>query len=69
MLILKNTLGTWHGAIAANVYANSLPDGRGDALPYVGGTVIGILLLLMPWRRPERTRSRASASYGFAKPA
>jgi Na+/H+ antiporter NhaD/arsenite permease-like protein len=41
------------GAIVSNVYANSLPDGRGEALPYVGGTVIGVLLLLAPWRRPD----------------
>jgi hypothetical protein len=41
------------GAIAANVYANRLPDARGAALPYVGGTVIGILLLMTPWRRPD----------------
>jgi hypothetical protein len=41
------------GAIVANVYANNLPDGRGEALPYVGGAVIGILLLLTPWRRPD----------------
>lgn len=41
------------GAIVANVYANSLPDGRGEALPYVGGAVIGIMLLLAPWRRPD----------------
>ena len=41
------------GAIAANVLASNLPEGRGDALPYVGGTVIGILLLMAPWRRPD----------------
>jgi Na+/H+ antiporter NhaD/arsenite permease-like protein len=41
------------GAIGANIFANNLPGGRGDALPYVGGTVIGILLLLAPWRRPD----------------
>ena len=41
------------GAIAANVYANNLSGGRGAALPYVGGTVIGIILLLAPWRRPD----------------
>ena len=41
------------GAIAANVHANNLPDGRGEELPYVGGTVIGIVLLMTPWRRPD----------------
>jgi len=41
------------GAIAANVYANNLPGGRGEALPYVGGAVIGIILILAPWRRPD----------------
>ena len=41
------------GAIAANVLANNLPGGRGEALPYVGGAVIGILLLMTPWRRPD----------------
>jgi Na+/H+ antiporter NhaD/arsenite permease-like protein len=41
------------GAIAANLYANQLPDGRGERFPYIGGTVIGIILLLAPWRRPD----------------
>jgi Na+/H+ antiporter NhaD/arsenite permease-like protein len=41
------------GAIAANVYANKLPDGRGELFPYIGGTVVGIILLLTPWRRPD----------------
>ncbi len=41
------------GAIAANVYANQLPDGRGELFPYIGLTVIGIILLLTPWRRPD----------------
>jgi Na+/H+ antiporter NhaD/arsenite permease-like protein len=41
------------GAIAANVYANRLPEGEGELFPYIGGTVIGILLLLTPWRRPD----------------
>jgi Na+/H+ antiporter NhaD/arsenite permease-like protein len=41
------------GAIAANVYANKLPDGSGELFPYIGGTVIGIILLLTPWRRPD----------------
>jgi Na+/H+ antiporter NhaD/arsenite permease-like protein len=41
------------GAIGANVYANTLPPGRAEAFPYIGATVIGILLLLTPWRRPD----------------
>ena len=41
------------GAIAANVYASRLPEGRTGAFPYIGATVIGILLLLTPWRRPD----------------
>ncbi|MEJ0085542.1 MAG: citrate transporter [Pseudomonadota bacterium] len=41
------------GAIAANIYANRLPDGQGAAFPYIGATVIGIILLLTPWRRPD----------------
>lgn len=41
------------GAIGANVYASTLPDGRGESFPYIGATVIGIVLLLTPWRRPD----------------
>ncbi len=41
------------GAIGANVYANSLPEERTGVFPYIGATVIGILLLLTPWRRPD----------------
>ena len=41
------------GAIVANVYANSLPASSGDAFPFIGATVIGIILLLTPWRRPD----------------
>ncbi len=41
------------GAIAANFHANRLPDGQGAAFPYIGATVIGIILLLTPWRRPD----------------
>jgi Na+/H+ antiporter NhaD/arsenite permease-like protein len=51
------------GAIAANVYANSLPDGRGEEFPYIGGTVIAILLLLAPWRRPD-WKAVPEAAYG-----
>jgi hypothetical protein len=41
-------------AIAANIYANSLPEEQttGD-FPYIGATVVGVLLLLTPWRRPD----------------
>ena len=41
------------GAVAANVYSNRLPDERAESFPYIGATVIGILLLLTPWRRPD----------------
>jgi Na+/H+ antiporter NhaD/arsenite permease-like protein len=41
------------GAIVANVYASSLPAGSGDAFPFIGATVIGIILLVTPWRRPD----------------
>jgi hypothetical protein len=41
------------GAIAANIYANHLPGNRGAAFPYIGGTVVGIILLVTPWRRPD----------------
>ena len=40
------------GAIAANVYADSL-TARGDAFPFIGATVMSLLLLLTPWRRPD----------------
>jgi Na+/H+ antiporter NhaD/arsenite permease-like protein len=43
------------GAIAANVYANTLPPEHGGAFPYIGATVIGTVLLLTPWRRPDWT--------------
>src|SRR5688500_17124515 len=41
------------GAIASNVYANSLPPERAAAFPYIGATVAGIILLFTPWRRPD----------------
>jgi Na+/H+ antiporter NhaD/arsenite permease-like protein len=41
------------GAIAANIYANRLPEGAGAAFPYIGATVAGLILLLTPWRRPD----------------
>jgi Na+/H+ antiporter NhaD/arsenite permease-like protein len=40
-------------AVAANVYANTLPEGLGNAFPYIGATVMGVILLLTPWRRPD----------------
>jgi Na+/H+ antiporter NhaD/arsenite permease-like protein len=40
-------------AVAANLYANTLPQGRGERFPYIGAAVIGVLLLLAPWRRPD----------------
>jgi Na+/H+ antiporter NhaD/arsenite permease-like protein len=40
-------------AIAANVHANSLPAEQAGAFPYIGATVIGVILLLTPWRRPD----------------
>jgi Na+/H+ antiporter NhaD/arsenite permease-like protein len=40
-------------AVVANVYANTLPEERANAFPYVGATVIGVILLLTPWRRPD----------------
>jgi Na+/H+ antiporter NhaD/arsenite permease-like protein len=41
------------GAIATNIYVNSMPEGRTGRFPYIGASVIGILLLLTPWRRPD----------------
>jgi Na+/H+ antiporter NhaD/arsenite permease-like protein len=40
-------------AVAANVHANRLPSGEGASFPYIGATVIGVILLLTPWRRPD----------------
>jgi Na+/H+ antiporter NhaD/arsenite permease-like protein len=41
------------GAIASNLYANSLPPQRADDFPYIGATVAGVILLFTPWRRPD----------------
>jgi len=41
------------GAIAANVYANTLPPEQSNAFPFIGASVVGLLLLLAPWRRPD----------------
>jgi Na+/H+ antiporter NhaD/arsenite permease-like protein len=40
-------------AVAANVYANTLPPERAGSFPFIGATVIGVILLLTPWRRPD----------------
>ena len=40
-------------AISANVYANTLPAELAGAFPYIGATVVGVILLLTPWRRPD----------------
>jgi len=49
------------GAVAANVYSNRLPEGRAGNFPYIGATVIGILMFLTPWRRPDFTVLPAAA--------
>jgi Na+/H+ antiporter NhaD/arsenite permease-like protein len=41
------------GAIGSNLYANNLPQEGTGSFPYIGATVIGVLLLLTPWRRPD----------------
>jgi len=46
-------LGVLAAAIAANVYTNRLPEDRAGNFPYIGATVLGLLLLLTPWRRPD----------------
>jgi Na+/H+ antiporter NhaD/arsenite permease-like protein len=40
-------------AIAANIHANRLPAEQAVAFPYIGATVIGVILLVTPWRRPD----------------
>jgi Na+/H+ antiporter NhaD/arsenite permease-like protein len=40
-------------AIAANIHANRLPQEQAEAFPYIGATVIGVILLVTPWRRPD----------------
>jgi Na+/H+ antiporter NhaD/arsenite permease-like protein len=40
-------------AVSANVYANTLPEQSADAFPYIGATVVGVILFLTPWRRPD----------------
>ena len=41
------------GAIVANIHANTLPPEQAGAFPYIGATVIGVILLVTPWRRPD----------------
>ena len=41
------------GAIAANLYATRLPDDQGAQFPYIGATVVGIILFMTPWRSPD----------------
>jgi len=41
------------GAIAANIHANGLGPEQAGAFPYIGATVIGVILLVTPWRRPD----------------
>jgi Na+/H+ antiporter NhaD/arsenite permease-like protein len=40
-------------AIAANIHANRLPYEQANSFPYIGAAVIGVLLLVTPWRRPD----------------
>ena len=40
-------------AIAANIHANRLPAEEAGSFPYIGSTVIGVILLVTPWRRPD----------------
>jgi len=40
-------------AIGANVYTNRQAEEPVERFPYIGATVIGLLLLLAPWRRPD----------------
>jgi Na+/H+ antiporter NhaD/arsenite permease-like protein len=41
------------GAIGTNIYVNTLEESRTGMFPYIGAAVIGVLLLLTPWRRPD----------------
>jgi Na+/H+ antiporter NhaD/arsenite permease-like protein len=50
VIIVVLVLGS---AIAANIHANRLPEDQAGAFPYIGATVIGVLLLVTPWRRPD----------------
>ncbi len=48
-------------AVSANVYANTLPAQSAEAFPFVGATVIGVILFLTPWRRPDWSAVPAAA--------
>jgi Na+/H+ antiporter NhaD/arsenite permease-like protein len=51
-------------AIAVNIHVNRLPSRETAAFPYVGATVIGVILLLTPWRRPDWTVIPSAAKGG-----
>jgi hypothetical protein len=40
-------------AIAADIHASRLPPEQASLFPYIGATVIGVILLMTPWRRPD----------------
>jgi Na+/H+ antiporter NhaD/arsenite permease-like protein len=50
------------GAIAANIHANRLGEEEAGAFPYIGATVVGVILLLTPWRRPDWKAVPAAAT-------
>ena len=50
-------------AISANLYAISLPDGRGDAFPYTGAAVIGVIAGVMPAIRAARLNILAAIAH------
>jgi Na+/H+ antiporter NhaD/arsenite permease-like protein len=52
-------------AVGANVYANTLPGERAGEFPYIGATVIGVILFLTPWRRPDWSVLPAAARGGL----
>jgi Na+/H+ antiporter NhaD/arsenite permease-like protein len=51
-------------AIAANIHAHRLGEEAAGAFPYVGASVIGVILLVTPWRRPDWTIVPAAAKGG-----
>jgi Na+/H+ antiporter NhaD/arsenite permease-like protein len=48
-------------AIAANIHANRLGEEEAGAFPYIGATVVGLILLMTPWRRPDWNAVPAAA--------
>lgn len=52
-------------AIAANIQANRLPPEEAGAFPYIGATVIGVIFLMTPWRRPDWKAVPAAARGGL----